>query len=184
MRENSGSRTRGYFGIGVEGISKAMNVGSIMRSAHAFGASFVFTVAAVYATREGGKSDTSKAPEHLPLYEFDNVETLRLPRGCQVVGVELTDDAIDLPSFRHPRQAAYVLGPERGSLSPEMVARCDHVVKIPTRFCVNVGIAAAIVMYDRINTLGRFADRPVASGGPVEAPPLHEFGPPRIRRKA
>lgn len=35
---------RGYFGIGVEGISKSMNVGNLIHSAHAFGASFVFTV--------------------------------------------------------------------------------------------------------------------------------------------
>ncbi|MEX2009990.1 MAG: TrmH family RNA methyltransferase, partial [Dongiaceae bacterium] len=28
---------RGYFGIGVEGISKPMNLGNLMRSAHAFG---------------------------------------------------------------------------------------------------------------------------------------------------
>ncbi|MBT4219652.1 MAG: TrmH family RNA methyltransferase, partial [Rhodospirillaceae bacterium] len=27
---------RGYFGVGVEGISKVMNVGSIFRTAHAF----------------------------------------------------------------------------------------------------------------------------------------------------
>tara|TARA_R110001606_G_scaffold321951_1_gene468887 strand:- start:202 stop:765 length:564 start_codon:yes stop_codon:yes gene_type:complete len=184
MRETSTGSMRGYFGIGVERISKAMNAGSIMRSAHAFGASFVFTIGAVYPTREGARADTSKAPQHLPLYEFDDVGSLRLPRGCQLVGIELIDAAIELPSFRHPRRCAYVLGPERGSLSPELVARCDHVVKIPTRFCVNVGIAAAIVMYDRVTTRGRFAERPVASGGPVEGPPSHEFGPPRIRRKA
>ena len=47
---------RGYFGIGVEGISKQMNVGAIMRTANAFGASFVFTIDAVYAEREGGRS--------------------------------------------------------------------------------------------------------------------------------
>ena len=38
---------RGYFGIGVEGVSKAMNVGNMYRSANAFGASVVFTVAAI-----------------------------------------------------------------------------------------------------------------------------------------
>lgn len=183
MNENNLARTRGYFGVGVERISKPMNVGSIMRSAHAFGASFVFTIGAIYAEREGARSDTSKAPGHLPLYEFADVDALRLPRGCQLVGVELVDDAVELPSFRHPMQCAYVLGPERGNLSPELIACCDHVVKIPTRFCVNVGIAAAIVMYDRVTTLGRFAERPIASGGPVEALPPHEFGPPRIRRK-
>jgi hypothetical protein len=28
--------------------------------------------------------------------------------GCRLVGVELLDEAIDLPSFRHPLRAAYV----------------------------------------------------------------------------
>ena len=177
------ANTRGYFGIGVEGISKAMNVGSIMRSAHAFGASFVFTIGATYRESGGGKSDTSDTPEHLPLYEFGDVASLRLPKSCALVGIELIDEAADLPSFRHPSRCAYVLGPERGSLSPDLIALCDHTVKIPTRFCVNVGVAAAIVMYDRALTLGRYAPRPVRSGGPTEALPAHEFGEPVIRRK-
>ena len=33
---------RGYFGIGAEDINKAMNVAALMRTAHAFNASFVF----------------------------------------------------------------------------------------------------------------------------------------------
>ena len=178
MAEN---RMRGYFAVGVEGISKPMNVGAIMRTAHAFGASFVFTIDAAYSKREGGRSDTSDAPEHLPLHEYDTLDDFALPRGCELVGIELTDDAVDLPSFRHPRQAAYVLGPERGSLSPELIARCAHVVKIPTRFCVNVGLAAAIVMYDRVLTLGRFPARPLTPGGPVEPLPDHVHGGPVLR---
>jgi len=178
----SDTKMRGYFGIGVEGISKPMNVGAIMRTAHAFGASFVFTIDAVYAKREGGRSDTSDAPEHLPLHEYDTLDDFRLPRGCDLVGIELIEESADLPSFRHPRQAAYVLGPERGSLSPALVARCDHVVKIPTRFCVNVGVAAAIVMYDRVLTLGRYPPRPMTPGGPVEALPEHVHGSPVLRR--
>ncbi len=177
------TNTRGYFGIGVEGISKAMNVGSIMRSAHAFGASFVFTIGAIYPDAAGGKSNTSDALEQLPLHEFDDVGSLRLPKSCSLVGIELIGEAADLPSFRHPSRCAYVLGPERGSLSPELLGLCDHTVKIPTRFCVNVGVAAAIVMYDRVLTLGRHAPRPVRSGGPTEALPAHEFGDPVIRRK-
>lgn len=173
---------RGYFGIGVEGISKQMNVGAIMRTAHAFGASFVFTIDAVYAQREGGRSDTSDAPEHLPLHEYDRLDDFSLPRGCALVGVELIEDSVDLPSFRHPRQAAYVLGPERGSLSPALVARCDHVVKIPTRFCMNVGLAAAIVMYDRVLTLGRYPARPLVRGGPTDVLPEHVHGEPVLRR--
>ncbi len=175
---------RGYFGIGVEGISKAMNVGSIMRTAHAFGASFLFTVGAVYRRREGNLSDTSSAAERVPLFEHDRPADLRLPRECALVGVELVDDAIDLPSFRHPRAAAYVLGPERGELSPDLLSRCTYTVKIPTSFCVNVGIAAAIVMYDRTLTLGRHAPRPVGPGAPTETLPPDVFGAPVIRRKS
>jgi tRNA G18 (ribose-2'-O)-methylase SpoU len=174
---------RGYFAIGVEGISKAMNVGSLFRTAHAFGAGFVFTVAATYERGEGGKSDTSDAPGHIPFYSFPDIGSLVLPKDCSLVGVELTDDAIELPSFRHPTQAAYVMGPERGELSPAMAKKCELVVKIPTRFCVNVGIAGAIVMYDRITSLGHYPRRPISPGGPTEQRPEHVFGDPKIRKK-
>ncbi len=172
---------RGYFGIGIEGISKAMNVGSLFRTAHAFGASFMFTVSAAYARAEGGKSDTSDAPGHVPFYSFPDVASMIVPDGCRLVGVELLDEAIELPSFRHPSQAVYVMGPERHSLSAEMTERCQFVVKIPTLFCVNVGIAGAIIMYDRLISLGRFARRPESPGAPIEPLPEHVFGDPIIR---
>ena len=174
---------RGYFGIGVEGISKAMNVGALLRTAHAFGSSFIFTIDAQYQRVEGEKSDTSAALEHLPLYEFADLEDFRLPKECDLVGVELIDGATDLPSFHHPQRAAYVLGPERGSLSPALAEKCDYLVKIPTKFCVNVSVAAAIVMYDRTLTLGRFAPRGPRTGGPVEALGPHVFGDPVLRRR-
>lgn len=171
---------RGYFGIGVERVSKAMNVGNLFRTAHAFGASFVFTVAADYSPHRG-RSDTSAAPLNIPLYNYASEAEMDLPRGCELVGIELLDEAVELPSFRHPRQAAYVLGPERGVLSPEMRARCAHVVKIPTAFCVNVGIAGAIVMYDRLLNLGRFAERPMVPGMDPLPVPDHVHGAPRKR---
>ena len=112
----------------------------------------------------------------MPLYAWDSVAAMDLPRDCALVGVELLDEAIELPSFTHPTRAAYVLGPERGSLSPEMTAACDFVVKIPTRFCINLGVAGAVLMYDRVCAMGRFAPRPVKSGGPPEQVPAHGRG--------
>lgn len=173
---------RGYFGIGVEGINKPFNVGNLFRSAHAFDASFVFTVAATYKRSEGSLADTSDTLANLPFYAFPSTSDLLLPKGCALVGVELMDDAVELPSFTHPRCAAYVMGPEKSSLSPEMTARCDHIVKIPTKFCLNVGIAGVVVMYDRLLHMGRFAPRPVMAGGPPlperfrTDPPLAEVG--------
>ena len=57
---------RGYFAIGIEGVSKPMNAGSLFRSAHAFGASFVFTIAAAHSSVEGGTSGTSDTPGQIP----------------------------------------------------------------------------------------------------------------------
>jgi tRNA G18 (ribose-2'-O)-methylase SpoU len=106
----------------------------------------------------------------MPYYPYDTLDDLRLPKGCSLVGVELTDDAVELPRFQHPQAAAYVLGRERGSLSPALLACCDYTVKIPTTFCVNVAMAGAIVMYDRVKSLARFAERPLTEGGPSDAP--------------
>lgn len=171
---------RGYFGVGVENISKEQNVGTIARSAHSFGASFFFTIAPDIDVRALRQSDTSGAFDHVPYHQYESAGDLILPKGCQLVGVELIEDSIDLPSFRHPLRAAYVLGPEMGNLSDEMVARCDHVIKIPMKFCVNVGVAAALVMYDRMLSMGgpngRFAPRPDMAGGPVEDAPSHVHG--------
>src|SRR5262249_35011517 len=101
------------------------------------------------------------------------------------VGIEITDDAVDLPSFHHPLRAAYVLGSERLSLSGPVLARCQHVVKIPTRFSINVGMAGAIVLYDRMLTPGRFAERPMRAGGPGAhaIPPRAQWGAPIMRRR-
>ncbi|MGH1374836.1 MAG: RNA methyltransferase [Alphaproteobacteria bacterium] len=158
---------RGYFAIGVEEISKEQNVGTIVRSAHSFGASFFFTINPDVDVEALRTSDTSDAFEHLPYYQYGSPNDLELPKDCVLVGVELTQDSVELPSFRHPKRAAYVFGPEMGSLSPELTERCHHVVKIPMKFCVNVGVAAAITMYDRMISMGRFAERPVKPGGPL-----------------
>jgi tRNA G18 (ribose-2'-O)-methylase SpoU len=173
---------RGYFGMGVMGVSKAMNVGSLLRSAHAFGASFVFTIAAAYARGEGKLADTSDTPGSVPFYEFETTADFRLPVGCSLVGIELTNDAIDLPRFRHPTACAYVLGAERNSLSPEFLARCEHVVKIPTRFSLNLALAGALVMYDRVLCLGGYPVRPTRPGGAPVALTKPVFGAPRYGR--
>jgi tRNA G18 (ribose-2'-O)-methylase SpoU len=172
---------RGYFAIGAERISKPMNLGNLMRSAHAFGAKFFFTIAPDFEAREMRLSDTSDAAKHLPLYTYENADDLALPRGCALVGVELAEDAVELPSFHHPSAAAYVFGPERGSLSEALMARCDHLIKIPTKFSVNVGTAGAIVMYDRLISRGRFARRPVNPRAEPETLPEHVRGAQVIR---
>lgn len=177
------ARVRGYFGIGVEGVSKSANAGALLRTAHAFGASFCFTIGKGWDARAARNADTSDTPAHVPVWRFEDPAALVLPSHCVLVGVELLDDATDLPSFRHPLSAAYVLGPERAGLSPELVVRCRHVIRIPTRFALNLAVAGAIVLYDRMIQFGRFPERAVGSMGkpqPLDARTGH--GDPRFRR--
>ena len=173
---------RGYFGIGVEGVSKPMNAGNLFRTAHGFGAGFVFTIDSKIDPHLI-KSDTSNMAAQIPFYGFDDVDSIQLPERCSLIGIELTEDAVELPSFRHPRNAAYVLGMERGSLSASLQECCDYIVKIPTQFSLNLATAGAIVMYDRTLTLGRFGSRPVVPSGPVEPLPAHAFGDPVWKKK-
>ena len=123
-------------------------------------------------------SDTSVAFNSLPVQLYDSVAQFTLPVGCRLIGIEITPDAVDLPSFTHPLAAAYVLGAERDSLSPALQERCDFIVKMPTKFCVNLAVAGAIVMYDRMISLGRFAERPVRAGGPTAAQKRRRHGLP------
>ena len=174
---------RGYFGVGLEQSSKPMNAGNLFRTAHAFGASFIFTINAEYSVRKA-KSDTSTAPLSIPWYDFECAEKLKLPDGCCLVGVELFEDAVELPVFRHPLNAAYIFGPELGNLSPKILERCKHVVKIPTHFSLNVAPTGAIIIYDRIRTMGNFGKRPVSTLSEPLPPMKHvQGGPARRKRK-
>lgn len=173
---------RGYFGVGMDGVSKPMNLGNLLRISHAFEASFFFTIGARVKLAEA-QSDTSRASGHVPFYQFAGQDDFKLPQGCRLVGVEITDDAVELPCFRHPTRAAYVFGAERLSLSPQTLSRCEFVVKIPSRFSINVGMAGAIVLYDRLISLGGYPARPVRPGGKnPELPPPHQWGAPILRR--
>ena len=176
------TRTRGYFGIGAEGVSKSANIGALLRTGHAFGASFCFTIGTGWDSRAARTADTSHTELHVPMWRYPTLDEMSLPQGCALVGIELLDDAVDLPSFRHPLNAAYVLGPERAGLSHALLERCDHVIRIPTRFSLNLAVAGALVLYDRLLQHGRFAERPVGTKGPVEALPATRHGAPRFRK--
>ncbi len=150
---------RGYFGVGIENLSKAHNAGALYRTAHAFGADFVFAFGERLPTRLLQQVDTSKVGRHVPFYCYSGLEEMVLPNGCALVGVELCAHARELPEFEHPSRAVYVFGPERGDLSSDVLDHCHSVIKIPTRFCLNVGIACAVVMYDRGLSLGSWGAR-------------------------
>lgn len=137
------------FGVGIVGGKSSTNLGTLWRSAYQLGAAFVFTVGRRYKRQA---SDTYHTSRHVPLWAFTGEADFAVPHGHVLVGVELTDDAVPLPMFTHPRQAAYLLGSEDNGLPGWALERCVHVVQIPSvrRPSYNVAVAGSIVMYDRL----------------------------------
>ncbi len=148
----NGQRHRGYFGIGIETGKNADNLGTLWRTAHNYGASFIFTIGRRYSPQH---SDTTKAWRSLPLYNYDTLEHFKaaIPRECQVVGIEYPNDqAKPLTNFNHPSQAIYLLGAEDHGLSKQALALCHRVTMIPGSVLdssLNVSVAGSILMYDR-----------------------------------
>lgn len=138
----------GYYAIGMWEPKFEDNLGMLFRSAHAFGADFVFTIGARY---KRDYVNTSKFERHIPLFHYKDFADFssHLPLGVKVVGVELTDDAVSLETFKHPKQAIYLLGGEDRTLPPEITSQLDAVCKFNTSICTNVAVAGSIVLYDR-----------------------------------
>lgn len=141
---------RGYFAVGIYGGKCAQNTGMLWRSAQSLGAAFIFTVGCRYLKYD--RTDTTKAANHVPLFHFRDIAELKakMPHGCDLIGVELTDDAEAIRSFNHPERAVYLLGAEDHGLSAEAIDACKRVVILPGRYCLNVAVAGSLVMFDRM----------------------------------
>lgn len=140
-----------YFAIGVVNSKRDTNIGTLLRSAHNFGAAFVFTVGRRYDRQS---SDTTKAWRSVPLFNFDTVADLRrhVPYDAKLVGVELDARAVPLNVFTHPRRAVYLLGAEDHGLSEAQRAECHELVVVPgASHCLNVASAGTVVLYDRVS---------------------------------
>ena len=80
------------------------------------------------------------------------------PNGEVIAGAEARDMLLT-----HPERAMYVFGPEDGSLPSTLLERCDDVVFIPTKHCLNLSMAANIVLYDRMAKRGEWTHEKVGS---------------------
>lgn len=142
--------SRGYFGIGVYHPKTVTNIGTMWRSAFNFGAAFIFVIGRRYKFQP---SDTLDTPKHIPLYDYETFEDFRKnrPRDNFLIGVEQSEQSIDLKTFEHPERGIYILGAEDNGLPNEILDRCNKVISIDSPRCLNVAVAGSIVMFDRHN---------------------------------
>jgi tRNA (guanosine-2'-O-)-methyltransferase len=120
---NEGRGIRGYFGIGIENCKTGQNVGTLWRSAHNLGATFIFTIGNRY--RYQG-SDTSKAWRSIPLFQYPTFDDFyaNLPHDCPLIGVNYPyEKAKPLAGTREPIAQTRWFS---ASSSPLSARHCRH----------------------------------------------------------
>jgi TrmH family RNA methyltransferase len=125
------------------------NVGTLIRTADAFGASVALSAGCADPTGPKALRASAGALFRVPLGGFEEARGRRIALapfgGRPLTEVELAD------------ATAFVLGAERGGLPPELLASCDAVATIPTPGAaesLNVAAAGAIALYERLRRLG------------------------------
>jgi tRNA(Leu) C34 or U34 (ribose-2'-O)-methylase TrmL len=137
---------RGYAAIGLHNSKNDHNIGGALRAAFCYDAKLV----ALCGRRMYSYStDTTKAWRHIPLIRTNDLLNV-CPYDAIPVAVEILEDSISLPDFIHPERAFYIFGPEENSIPPEVVARCEYKVSIPTTRCMNLASTVNVVLYDRL----------------------------------
>ncbi len=155
IKRKSTLTQRGYAVIALDRPNHGVNVGHTLRAALGFSARMV-----ILGDKDPGinvrklSTDPGRAYRHVPILEVPDIFDV-MPSDCMPVAVELTDDAMDLTTFVHPERACYIFGPENGSVSPEILNKCQQVVKIPTTMSLNLGMTVNIIMYDRLAKISR-----------------------------
>ncbi|WP_424533090.1 RNA methyltransferase [Sphaerisporangium viridialbum] len=137
----------------LESVTGPFNVGSIFRTAAAFGADELWLGGNATPPTNPKAQKTALGTDRLvPWHEpVPAVEAVRAAKeeGYTVIAVELTGDAVPLHEARLDRDVCLVLGSEDHGCSPAVLDAADEVLYIPQIGRVgsfNVGVAAAIVL--------------------------------------
>lgn len=141
---------RGYFGVGIYQPKHSVNIGTLWRTAFSMGAAFIFTIG---KRTKFQASDVPKSYRHLPMFRYTSMDDFikcGVPRECQLVGIELHPKARSLTNFIHPERAIYILGAEDHGLHEEIINKCNALIQLPGKVCINVAVAGSIVVTDRV----------------------------------
>jgi tRNA G18 (ribose-2'-O)-methylase SpoU len=144
------------------GVTNVDNVGSILRSAAAFGAAGVvfddacadplFRLAIRVSMGHAFTVPWARAAEGATLPDL--IDTARRTCAATVIALESGAGGHALPDLPHAARTALVVGSERHGLPREALDRCDVVGEIPMAGgagvdSLNVAVAAAIGLYER-----------------------------------
>jgi tRNA (guanosine-2'-O-)-methyltransferase len=148
-------RSSGRLALLLDSVVSPYNVGSIVRTAAALGVSTLYLAGESPSPRGPKVQKTALGTDrYLTCHPHELVaDAARQARadGFHLVALELTDDAVPLPSLQLDRDVCLVLGHEDRGVSANGLAACDAVAFLPQLGRVgslNVASAAAMGCYE------------------------------------
>jgi len=141
--------TRNPFHVAIENWQHDMNIGSIVRSANAFGADTVHIIGRKRWNKRGAMvTDRYQHVQHHPdvaaFVEWARTENL------PIIAIDNLPGSVIMETFSFPERCVLLFGQEGPGLSPEAVAAGDALVEISqfgsTR-SMNASAAAAVTMH-------------------------------------
>ncbi|MGO2660223.1 TrmH family RNA methyltransferase [Mycetocola reblochoni] len=137
------------FHVAIENWQHDMNIGSIVRSANAFGAEAVHIV----GRRRWNKRGAMVTDRYQHVDHHEDVAALirwAADRGLPIIAVDNVPGSVIIETFAMPRRCVLLFGQEGPGLSPEAIDAADAVVEISqfgsTR-SINASAAAAVAMH-------------------------------------
>ncbi|MEW5299775.1 MAG: hypothetical protein WDW38_010889 [Sanguina aurantia] len=143
-------------------ISKKHNLGTVARSATAFGVKEFCVV----GCRQFNTFGSQGSDAHVAFRHFQSLEAccehLRTVEHCRILGVEITAGAAAVQTHPFTGPTAFMMGNEGQGLSTKQMALCDAFVYIPQHgpgtASLNVAVAASIVLH-HFSTWAGYAER-------------------------
>lgn len=134
--------------VAIENVSRDFNMGTIVRSANAFGVRHIHVI----GRRQWNKRGAMMTDKYLHVHYYASVDDfLAAVSGKTIVAVDNIPEARPLGATRFDDAAVLVFGSEKDGLSPELIRHAAYTVAIEqfgsTR-SINVGVAAGVVMYE------------------------------------
>lgn len=137
-----------YLQIAVDNVTRDFNMGTIIRTANAFGVRHVHVIGRKQWNKRGAMMTDTYMHVH---YHQTVGEFMQAITGKTLVAVDNVPGATSLAATALPRNAVLLYGAEGPGIRPELLQQAAQVVAIEqygsTR-SINVGVAAGIVMYE------------------------------------
>jgi tRNA G18 (ribose-2'-O)-methylase SpoU len=135
--------------IAIENTERDFNMGTIVRSANAFGVRHLHVI----GRRQWNKRGAMATDKYLHIHYYLTVDEFAAEmslRHRKIIVVDNIEESAPIGSTALPKDAVLVFGQEGPGVSEELIAAAQKIVAIEqfgsTR-SINVGVAAGIAMY-------------------------------------